>query len=614
MFLQLSINCQGRTMMKKPKNNKRTQNTTHPYLSEIVKSYKKGFRAVVIFSFFINLLMLAVPIYLLQVYDKIIPNHSSDTLYFLSVAVVVALITLATLELLRNTILAKLGVWFNLKLGNHLLGSSILGASKSQENASVNSLKDLSKLREFTTSSAVTSLLDLPWVPLYIAILFFIHPIIGTLVLIGALILFSIAIFNEITTRPLIARTEEANGNSIDVASSYVRNADTIEAMGMRKHIVKRWEDGQQEALNLQYQIDKKRAKTISLVKLIRLLLQIAVIGTAALLILKAELTPGATIATILLMRSAISPLERSISTWKSVLKARNAYGKINQHLTHAPTLNHKQEMPSPSGALTVENIRYRYPTAKKSLFQGIKFRVNPGEAIALVGPTAAGKSSLSRILAGITTPSSGVVRIGGHDISLWDSDALGKDIGYLPQTIELFSGSVRENIARMQEGDLDKVILAAKSAGIHDVIMSFPKGYGTEIGEDGAYLSGGQKQRLALARAIYDQPKYVVLDEPDAHLDIEGKVALARVIQKLKASNAVVIVITHHNSLHNFVDRIFDLEKKTFVPKQSDNIASSNKTTSKSQSSSSRSRSKSRSRSRHKNEKVVSISSRSRS
>jgi len=600
--------------MKKPTNKKRGQNTTHPYLSEIVKSYKKGFKAVAVFSFFINLLMLAVPIYLLQIYDKIIPNHSSDTLYFLSVAVVVALITLAILELLRNTILAKLGVWFNLKLGNHLLSSSILGASKSQESANVNALKDLSKLREFTTSSAVTSLLDLPWVPIYIAILFFVHPIIGSLVLIGALVLFSIAVYNEIKTRPAIAKIEEANSQSIDAASSCVRNADAIEAMGMRKQVVKRWEDSQQESLNLQYQIDKSRAKTISLVKLIRLMLQIAVIGTAALLILRAELTPGATIAVILLMRSAISPLERSITTWKSVLKARNAYDKINQHLMHAPTLNHSQEMPAPSGALKIYNIRYRYPKAKKSLFQGIKFQVNPGEAIALVGPTAAGKSSLSRILVGITKPSSGLVTIGGNDISLWDSDDLGEHIGYLPQTIELFSGTVRENIARMNQGDLDQVVLAAKLAGIHEVIMSFPKGYGTEIGEDGAYLSGGQRQRLALARAIYGQPKYVVLDEPDSHLDIEGKVALARVIQKLKASNAAVIVITHHQSLHKFVDKIFDLGKNKFVSNRNENVTSFPRNKTKSHSSSSRSKSSSRSRTQTKNEKVVSISSRSRS
>ena len=584
--------------------------TTHPYLSEIVKSYKKGFMAVVVFSFFINLLMLAVPIYLLQIYDKIIPNRSSDTLYFLSIAVVVALITLVILELLRNTILAKLGVWFNQKLGNHLLSSSILGASKSQESANVNALKDLSKLREFTTSSAVTSLLDLPWVPVYIAILFFVHPIIGSLVLFGALVLFSIAVYNEIKTRPIIAKIEDANSQSIDAASACVRNADAIEAMGMRKQVVQRWEDSQQEALNSQYQIDKSRAKTISLVKLIRLLLQITVIGTAALLILRAELTPGATIAIILLMRSAISPLERSIGTWKSVLKARNAYDKINQHLMSSPTLNHTHEMPSPSGVLKVDNIRYRYPKAKKSLFHGIKFQVNPGEAVALIGPTAAGKSSLSRIIVGITKPSSGVVSIGGNEISLWDSDALGEHVGYLPQTIDLFSGTVRENIARMQEGDLDRVISAAKLVGIHEVIMSFPSGYGTEIGEGGAYLSGGQRQRLALARAVYGEPKYVVLDEPDSHLDVEGKVALARVIQKLKVSNAVVIVITHHQSLHHFVDKIFDLGKNKFVSKPNHNVTTLSKNKIKSRSSSSRS--KSRSRSRSKDEKVVSISARS--
>lgn len=543
---------------------------THPYLLEIVESYKKGFKAVVVFSFFINLLMLAVPLYLLQIYDKIIPNHSSDTLYFITAIVLVALFTLATLELLRNTILAKLGAWFNLKLGNHLLGSSILAASKASGKASVNALKDLAKLRDFTTSSAITSLLDLPWVPLYIAILFFIHPAIGSMVLLGALILFTIAVVNEFSTRPMVANTEEASRTSIDLATSYVRNADVIEAMGMRKQIVQRWEEKQQTSLDTKYLIDKKKARTTSLVKLIRLILQIAVIGTAALLILNAEISPGATIATILLMRNAISPLERSIITWKSILKARIAYTKINQHLTYAPTLNPKREMPAPNGMLTVENIRFRYSGAEKPIFYGLKFTVKPGESLALIGPTASGKSTLSRILAGIAKPSSGKVRLGGHDISLWDSEALGAYIGYLPQSIELFSGTVRENIARMQQGDLTQVIQAATSAGIHDVIKSFPKGYDTEVGENGAYLSGGQRQRLALARAIYGKPKIIILDEPDAHLDVEGKVALARVIQKLKSTGAIIIVITHHKSLHKFVDKIYDMRKKRFVSDKS--------------------------------------------
>ncbi len=556
-------------MKRKSKKNNPKQ-ITHPYLKEIGDSYKKGFKAVVVFSFFINLLMLAVPIYLLQIYDKIIPNHSSDTLYFITAIVLVALFTLAALELLRSTILAKLGAWFNQKLGNHLLGSSILAASKASGNSSVNALKDLSKLRDFSTSYAVTSLLDLPWVPLYIAILFFIHPIIGTMVLIGALILFGIAIINEISTREMVADTESASRSSIDLASSYVRNADTIEAMGMRKQIINRWEESQQESLDTNYLIDKKKAKTMSLVKLIRLILQITVIGTAALLILKGELSPGATIATILLMRNAVSPLEQSISAWKAVLKARIAYAKINDHLNYAPTLNNTREMPAPNGVLSIENIRFRYPGSEKPIFYGLKFYVKPGESLALIGPTATGKSTLSKILAGIMKPSSGKVRLGGHDISLWESEAFGSYVGYLPQNVELFAGTVRENIARMQQGELDRVIDAATSTGIHDVIKSFPKGYDTEIGENGAYLSGGQRQRLGLARAIYNQPKLIILDEPDAHLDVDGKVALVKTIQKLKASGAIIIVITHHKNIHKFVDYIYDLKKKRFIPKQS--------------------------------------------
>lgn len=555
--------------MGKSSKNKKQNRSTHPYLKSISKSYKKGFKAVIVFSFFINLLMLAVPIYLLQVYDKIIPNNSSDTLYFLSAAVIFALITLASLELLRSTILAKLGVWFNKKLGGHLLESSISSAAKSSDSGSVNGLKDLSKLRDFTTSSAVTNLLDMPWVPLYIAILFFIHPVIGTLVLIGALILFSIAVSNEIVTRPMIENTDDSSTETIDVAASYVRNADVIKAMGMRQQLTKRWENQQEESLSLKYDVDKKRAKTISLVKLIRLLLQISVIGSAALLILAGELTSGATIATILLMRNAISPIEQSISAWRSVLNARGAFNKINKSLDQSPSLQASKSVPVSQGTLRLDGVRYRYSNAKHSLFYGINFKARPGEAIALIGPSAAGKSTLSKLLIGIKQPSSGTITLNGNDLSSFDSEALGSRIGYLPQSVELFAGTVQENIARMQRGDTEQVIRAAKLVGIHNSIATFNEGYDTEIGEDGAYLSGGQRQRLGLARAVYGTPWLVVLDEPDAHLDTEGKVALVMAIKKLKAANTIVIVITHHENIHMFVDKIFDLGKKRFISKQ---------------------------------------------
>lgn len=558
--------------------NKGSKRPTHPYLRSITKSYKKGFKAVVVFSFFINLFMLAVPIYLLQVYDKIIPNNSSDTLYFLSVAVVFALVTLAALELLRSKILAKLGVWFNEKLGGHLLASSIAGASSSSQTGSVNGLKDLSKLRDFTTSSAVTSLLDLPWVPLYIAILFYIHPVIGVLVLIGAIILFLIAVANELATRPMIEETEESSNQTIDMAESYVRNADAIKSMGMRGQLISRWENKQQESLSKKYEVDKKRAKTSSLVKLIRLLLQIVVIGTAAILILKGELTSGATIATILLMRNAISPLERSITAWRSVLNARSAYGKINRSLDLSPGLQKRKTTQVSRGTLTLDGVRFRYSGSKHSLFYGVNFSLHPGEAIALVGASASGKSTLSKLLTGIIKPSSGSISLNGKDVSSYDSEVLGKHIGYLPQSVELFSGTVQENIARMNEGDVEQVVYAAKLVGIHDSITSFSEGYDTEIGENGAYLSGGQRQRIGIARAVYGNPWLVILDEPDSNLDTDGKVALVMAIRKLKAKNAIVIIITHHANIHKFVDKVFDLGKKKFISPRSGSVTSNKK------------------------------------
>lgn len=551
-------------MSSTPKSKKSNQ-SIHPYLRSITKSYKKGFKAVVVFSFFINLLMLAVPIYLLQVYDKIIPNNSSDTLYFLSAAVVLALVTLAALELLRSKILAKLGVWFNEKLGRHLLGSSIAGAGGASQ-SSVNGLKDLAKLRDFTTSSALTSLLDLPWVPLYIAILFYIHPVIGSLVLVGALVLFGIAIVNELTTKPTIEETGESSNKTIDMAESLVRNADAIKSMGMRSRLISRWEKQQDESLTKKYEVDKKRAKTNALVKLIRLILQVVVIATAAILILKSELTSGATIATILLMRNAISPLERSIIAWRSVLNARSAYHKINKSLSLSPDLQAQNNSQFSRGALELDGVRFRYSGSKKALFYGINFSLQPGEAIAMVGASASGKTTLSKLLTGILTPSSGTLKLNGVDISTFDSEVLGNHIGYLPQSVELFSGTVRENIARMNEGSIEEVVYAAKLVGLHDTIMSFSEGYDTQIGENGVFLSGGQRQRIGIARAVYGNPSLVILDEPDSNLDVAGKVALVMAIRRLKAFKSIVIIITHHENIHQFVDKIYDLQKKRFI------------------------------------------------
>ncbi len=532
----------------------------HPYLKEILQKYRKTIISVLVFSFFINILMLAIPLYLLQIYSRVLPNHSQDTLLLLTGMVMVALITMAALEALRSAVLTKLGSWFEGQLSEHLLSGS-LNRSLSKPSASINILRDLETLRNVLAGPALISFLDLPWTPIYMLVLFFLHPVLGFIVLAGAVVLTMLAILNEYATRDLVKASDKSQKASLSTAESYLRNAGVIQAMGLQQNLLQRWKTHHHHAMALNAETQAKAGRIRSTVKLVRLMVQLAVIGAAAWLILSGNLTAGATMAGMLLMRRAISPLETSIASWKSVLSAREAFKRINARLAYASTLTPAPAMPTPRPPLSVERVGYKHPGEQRPQFHRVSFVVQPGEVIALTGPTAAGKSTLSKLLVGIQRPSSGEIKLDGYSIAHWDAGQLGKHLGYLPQNVELFAGTIRENIARMSQGDLDKVIEAAKLAGVHELIQRFPKGYDTEIGEDGGHLSGGQKQRIALARAVYDYPCLVVLDEPDANLDDEGRAALVMAIQRLKRKGTMVVLISHQPTILKFVDRTLQLK-----------------------------------------------------
>lgn len=533
----------------------------NPHLRNVIKSTRRSLKAVFFFSFAINMLMLVIPLYLLQIYDKVIPSRSTDTLFFLTVLALIALITLGILEGLRRRTLSKLGAWFEKQVGEHVL-SSVITRSLRKNSASVNVLRDLSRIRNFLSSSALFPILDCPWTPIYILILFLLHPLIGFLALIGTIFLFALAYLNEKLTRQIVADSDEATKNALETASAYARNADVVSAMGMQPQLLDRWSDKNDEALILSYRSGKRNARFIGIAKVTRLLLQIGVVFLAAWLILKGQLTAGALIASLLLMRQAISPVEQSIKSWNSVVKARTAFANISHYLDSAPTLFEKSGLPAPSKHLSVENVSYRHSKASSSIFSRISLKVYPGEAVALIGSMATGKSTLARILVGISKPTKGKVTLGGFNLKHWTPEEIGPYIGYLPQDVKLFAGTIRENIARMQQGDMEAVIEAASLAKVHEVIQALPKGYDTEIGTDGAYLSGGQRQRIALARAVYGTPKLIVLDEPDSSLDIEGKIALALAIEQLKKRNAIIILVSHHPEVWQLADRAFQLKE----------------------------------------------------
>jgi len=552
--------------MGKPSANKVTKTvkraSVNPFLTKLIRSFRRTIGTVFVFSFFLNLLALTVPVYLLQIYDKVLPGQNFDTLVFLTGIVLVAVIALGTLESVRRTLLVKLGVRFDNLVSEHLLSSSIHRSIK-KSSTTVSVMRDLSGLRSFLSGSSMFPLLDAPWTPLFIFILYLLHPVLGLIALIGCLILFGLAVLNDYLTRDGVRENSIQNRDLLDTARTYVRNADVVQAMGMQPTVLKKWNADNAEALTANYRIGRINTRLLSVTKMIRLTLQVGIIFAAAWLILKDQLTPGATMASILLLRRAISPLEQSIRSWQSVLKARNSFRRISEYLDHSSSLEIDPQMPAPAGALVAEKTSFRRSGEKESVFSRVDLRVEPGKICALTGPTAAGKSTLIRVLAGIVPPTSGKVLMGGYELNQWAPEQLGPSIGYLPQDVSLFPGTVKDNISRLADRPINEVIDAAKLAGAHELIQKLPDGYDTEISEDGLNLSGGQRQRIGLARAVFGDPIVVLLDEPDANLDSAGRSALRKTLRKLKRRDIAILVITHHASVAKIADLTYILENR---------------------------------------------------
>lgn len=541
---------------------RRAAPAVNPYLADIIRSFRRTMTVVFIFSFFLNLLALTVPIYLLQIYDKVIPNQNFDTLLFLTGIVVAAVVVLGALESLRRVILAKLGTRLDNRISDHLLNSSIHRAIYKNE-ASVNVLRDLTRLREFFSGSSMFPLLDAPWTPLFIAILYYLHPTLGLVALFGCIAMFALAIFNELATREGVKENSKQARNLMDNARAIVKNADVVQAMGMESKILENWKQSNNSTLLNTFKTGNITTHLLTLSKMLRLLLQVGIIFTAAYLILQDQLTAGATLASVLLFRRAIAPLEQSIRSWKSVLRARHAFQNISEYLNHAESLTPKTDMPAPTGKLIANNLSFRRKGEQKSLFSRVGMVLEPGKIAVLSGQTAAGKSTLLRILAGILPPSSGKVTLGGYQLNHWSSDQLGPAVGYLPQDVSLFPVSVRDNIARLQTHSIEDVISAAKLAKAHDTIQALPQGYDTVIDEDGANLSGGQRQRIGLARALFGNPIVILLDEPDANLDADGRSQLRKTLRELRNRDCALLVVSHHKSMINLADMHYEMQDR---------------------------------------------------
>ncbi len=539
-------------------------------IAEVLLSFKQAFRSIGVFSAVINGLMLMPAIYMLQLYDSVLTSRNEMTLLMLTLIVIGAYIFLGALEYVRSFILIRVGAKLDLKLNKRVYTAAFEQCLKHGESNAGQALKDLTNIRQFMTGNALFAFFDAPWFPIYIFVIFMFHPWLGVFALLGTSILIILAYINEkISRKPL----DEANTMAVmstNMASNNLRNAEVIEAMGMLPNLQARWNKLHNLFLNLQAEASEKAGIVTAISKSTTVALQSLMLGLGALLVLENEISPGMMIAASILMGRAIAPVQLLINVWKQFGGARSAYDRLIKLLEHYPAREPSMTLPKPTGIITVENVSAAPPGSRVPVIKGLSLSLTAGEVLGIVGHSGSGKSTLARLLVGVWPAAAGKVRLDGADVYLWNKEELGPHIGYLPQDIELFSGTVSENIARFGEIDAGKVILAAQRAGVHQMILNMPGGYDTKLGEGGAGLSGGQKQRLGLARAMYDDPALIVLDEPNSNLDDVGEQALLNALIDLRNRRKTIVLITHRSSVISVTNKLLVLHEgvaKLFGP-----------------------------------------------
>jgi PrtD family type I secretion system ABC transporter len=531
-------------------------------LSRGFRATRPAFLTAIFFSFFINILAFVGPLYMLQVYDRVLASRNYMTLLFLTLIAAFLLLVYAVLEKIRSAVLVRTGLMFDSLTRSELFESVLQGSLKQPNLAHHTALRELDVIREFLTGSGLISFCDAPWVPIFVAGCFIMHPWYGWIALSGALLIFAFAVANELLTREHLKSASKSSNLAGTFAASTFRNVEVLHAMGMWRPLRDRWLRRQNQTLALQAVASDRAGILLTATKFLRAFLQVAILGAGAYLSIIRESTPGAMIAASIIMGRALAPVEIIVSQWKTFLAARSAYDRITELLAIIPGMKKRMKLPSPEGHLSVQNIVVTPPGIQRAVLAGVSFALPAGTALGIIGPSAAGKSSLARAIVGVWPVHSGDIRIDGAALSHWDNEQLGSHIGYLPQDVELFSGTVAENIARFQTVDEQLVIAAAQMAGVHVMVQAMPEGYNTQIGDGGQSLSGGQRQRIGLARALYGMPTLVILDEPNASLDADGEAALLGTLQSLKAENRTVILITHKTNILSVMDKILVLNQ----------------------------------------------------
>lgn len=511
-------------------------------IGKILAASRGAFAYVIFFSCLINILMLTTPLYMLQVFDRVLPSQGDDTLIYLTLIAILALLVLGLLDFVRGQILTRVSNWIDGMLSplalSHSIDHTLLGGTYGAQ-----SLADITTLRQFLSSNSIYAFFDAPWVIIYLIIIYLLDVWLGVVSTIGAIILFGLAVLNEVVSRKPLMQANVAYLKNQESITNSIKNAESIQAMGMMQHIINKWLHHNEAVLKMQSLASDRSGLVLSVSKFIRMVLQIFILGLGAYFVIRGELTSGAMIAASIIMGRALAPVEQAIGAWKHALGAFQASKRLQNYLDTADVRPAMIELPTPRGRIEVNNLLYIPSGTNKPILQGITFTLMPGESLGIIGPSAAGKSTLARLLVGVWPANFGFVRLDGANIYEWDRQVIGEYVGYLPQGVMLFKGNIKENIARMGKVDDKKVIAAANFVGAHEMILHLNNGY--EADTNTYHLSGGQTQRIALARAFYGFPKFVVLDEPESNLDEEGMAALELIFKRAQAAGITVVVIS---------------------------------------------------------------------
>ena len=533
-------------------------------LHEALLSLRRIFLVAGVFSFFINALLLVPSLYMMQVYDRVLNSRNEMTLLMISLITLGLYALLGALEWVRSQLLVRASVRLDKRLNERVFGATFDASLRGAGGNPAQALSDLTNLRQFLTGNGLFAFFDAPWAPIYLIVISILHPWLGLFSLVGGILLIGLTWLTEKLTQKPLSEANTMGMQANNFASNNLKNAEAIEAMGMLPAIRQRWLAKHMRGMALQ-QIASDRAGGIgAATRFVRLTQQSLILGLGALLVIEGKLSPGGMIAASILMGRVLSPIEQLIGVWKNLISARAAYDRLVALLKTIPARQTGMSLPAPKGNLALENVIATVPNSQTVILKGINASISAGQVVGVIGPSASGKSTLARLLVGVWPATSGKVRLDGADLYSWNKAELGSSIGYLPQDVELFEGTIAENIARFGEVDPDKVVRAAQRAGVHEMILRFPKGYDSPIGIGGSFLSGGQRQRIALARALYGDPVLVVLDEPNSNLDDIGEQALVRAVLDLKNQGSTVIVVTHRTNIVSVVDRLLVLRDGT--------------------------------------------------